>query len=82
MPPKNASAGTDSGGLSLEISTEAAREALHGERLELRDAADSERHQELDTANEEDAARRRQGLDEQENLRPQHRSRPRSGIPL
>jgi hypothetical protein len=58
------------------------REMHDGERVELGNGADSERHQELDTANEEDAARRRQGLDEQENLRPQHRSRPRSGIPL
>jgi type IV secretion system protein VirD4 len=82
MPPKNASAGSDRGDRSSAVSTSMLREMHDGERVELGNGADSERHQELDTANEEDAARRRQGLDEQENLRPQHRSRPRSGIPL
>jgi type IV secretion system protein VirD4 len=82
MPPKNASAQSDSGGLSLGMSTKTVREVPDGERLELANEAESERHQEPDTASEDDAALRRQGLDEQENLRRQHRDRPRPSIPL
>jgi type IV secretion system protein VirD4 len=80
-PPKDASASTNSGGLSRGVSSETVREAPDAERLELADEADSEQHQELDTLNEDDAALRRQGLDDQENLR-KRRDRPRPGIPL
>ena len=80
-PPKDASASTNSGGLSRGVSSETVREAPDAERLELADEADSEQHQELDTLNEDDAALRRQGLDDQENLR-KRRDRLRPGIPL
>jgi hypothetical protein len=82
MSPKNACADGDSGGLSLAMSTNTAQELPDGEHLELANEAQSERHQELDTANDYDATLRRQGLDEQENVRRQRRVRPRPGIPL
>jgi type IV secretion system protein VirD4 len=82
MSPENAGADSDSGGLSLAMSTNTVQELSYGEHLEPANEAQNERHQELDTADQNDAARRRQGLDEQENLRRQRRDRPRPGIPL
>jgi type IV secretory pathway TraG/TraD family ATPase VirD4 len=82
MSPKNECADSDSGGLSLAMSTNTVQELPDAERVELPLDANSERQQEPDTANEDDTALRRQGLDEQENLPRQRRDRPRPGIPL
>jgi type IV secretion system protein VirD4 len=81
-PPDNAPAGSDSGGLSPVWSAETGREVPDGEHLEHSSEAQSERHQQMDTANEDDATLRRQGLDDQESSRRQRRDRPRPGIPL
>jgi type IV secretion system protein VirD4 len=81
-PPDSAPAGSDSGGLSPAWSAETGREVPDGEHLELSSEAQSERHQQMDTANEDDATLRRQGLDDQESSRRQRRDRPRPGIPL
>jgi hypothetical protein len=64
------------------MSTNTVQELPDAERVELPLDANSERQQEPDTANEDDTALRRQGLDEQENLPRQRRDRPRPGIPL
>ncbi len=72
--PKAASANGSGGGLSLHALTE--QRVTEGHSVELASEAGSERQQELEMVNEDDAARL--GLDEQQTRRRQCRA----GIPL